>query len=67
MTKDEFVDWRRHPVTEDVFRLWRHRHDELIEMLVAQSHSMPPREQSEMFAAIKVYREILDMSPEDSE
>lgn len=64
---DDFIQWKQHPVTREVFRLWQHRHDELMERLIVQSTYMPEREQAETFAAIKVYREILVMSPEDTD
>lgn len=66
MTSKDFVDWKHHPMTVEVFRVWKHRHDELVEELINQSYSMEPRKQAEHFAAIKVYREILEMAPEET-
>lgn len=62
MTKSEFIDWKRSPVTQEVFKLFRERTAELTEQLIEQSIYGDPRKQAETAAAIKVYREVLDMS-----
>lgn len=67
MTSNDFVEWKHHPVTKEIFQAWKLRHDELLETLVDQSYSMEPRKLAETAAAIKVYREILEMSPGDAD
>lgn len=61
-SSNDFVEWKRHPVTKDIFRAWKSRHDELIDILVEQSYFADPRKLAETAAAIKVYREILEMT-----
>lgn len=65
MTKSDYLDWKHHPITEEIFEVFRRRHDELVEMLIEQSAYGEPRVLAEAAAAIKVYREILNMSPEE--
>lgn len=65
MTKSDYLDWKHHPITEEIFEVFRRRHDELIEMLISQSAYGHNEDARASAAAIKVYREILNMSPEE--
>lgn len=67
MTNIEFADWKHHPVTQEVFNAWRNRHNDLLEVLVEESNYGDPRKLAETAAAIKIYREILEMQPEGDE
>jgi hypothetical protein len=66
VTKQDFADWKRHPVTLEIFSVWKTRRDELIEKLIDITNHGDPRIIAETAASIKVYREILEMIPEDA-
>jgi hypothetical protein len=61
VTKEDFVEWKRNSVTQEIFSVWRKRAAELLDKLVNVSVYGDPRELAETAAAIKVYREILEM------
>lgn len=66
MTKEEFVDWKRHPVTEQVFSELRHRVDVLTAEVVEQAAYIPQSEIAEKTGAIKAIRDLLTIEFEET-
>ena len=64
VTKEEFVDWKTHPVTKEVFGTMRDRINELLEYLIEAAGSPKASEYS---GAIKAYREILEINYEETQ
>lgn len=60
MTKSDFAEWKRHPVTQEIFRAWADRRDELMERLPSEV-LFTPESIVRTAAAIKVYDEVLGM------
>lgn len=59
MTKSEFIDWKRHPVTQQVFSQLEQRVGDLVEALIED-----PR--PDLAAAIKAYRDLLNIDFEET-
>jgi hypothetical protein len=64
MTNSDFMDWKRHPVTQQVFSQLQERVAELVEALV-QNAGIDPITDSMNSGAIKAYRDLLTISYEE--
>ena len=62
MNKSDFIDWKRHPVTQVVFNQLASRVKELQEIL-GDSAGRNPIQDVEFVGAIKAYKDILRCSP----
>ena len=65
MTKSDFIDWKRHPVTEQVFSQLRQRIEYLKDELVGYAISGDPRELAQIAGAIKAMDDMLNIQFED--
>lgn len=65
MNKEDFVDWKRHPVTQQVFSMLEGRMREIGEMIIDLS-GRDPIQTAEYCGAIKAYRDITDITFEES-
>lgn len=66
MNKQDFVDWKRHPVTQVVFSQLQERVQNLYEML-GSSAGKDPAQDSQFVGAIKAYKDMLDIEFEVAE
>lgn len=67
MTRSDFMDWRKHPITEEVFSAFKVRREQLIERMIDLSNYGDPRDLAETASAIKVYGEILNLEAPDGD
>lgn len=65
MTKNDFIDWKRHPVTQQVFSQLSERIESLSLELVAQVASADPRAMAEKAGAIQAFQHILEIEFEE--
>ena len=66
MNKSDFIDWKRHPVTQVVFNQLASRVKELQEIL-GDSAGRNPSQDVEFVGAIKAYKDILNIEYEGNE
>lgn len=66
MNKADFIDWKRHPVTQVVFSQLSQRVSDLQEML-GQSAGENPLQDSKFVGAIQAYRDMLRIEYEGDE
>ena len=66
MTKEQFVDWKRHPVTVQVFSELEARAAVLTEELIQQTSYLPHSELAEKAGAIKAIRDLLNIEFEET-
>jgi hypothetical protein len=66
VTKSDFIDWKRHPVTQQVFSQLQDRVNQLKEELMAQAATIPQTELAEKAGAAKAFQHILDIDYEES-
>ena len=66
MTKNDFIDWKRHPVTQVMFAQLGKRIQEIYEILGEQAGLNPLRDR-ELVGAVKAYQDIINIEPEDTE
>jgi hypothetical protein len=70
MTKSEFVDWKGHPVTQEIFRQLQRRIVDLQDML-GESAGVDPRQDAVYVGAIKAYKDLItidyDVEEEESQ
>lgn len=66
MNKSDFVDWKRHPVTQVIFSQLNQRIDDLQSML-GQSAGVNPIQDSQYVGAIKAYQDMLQIEFESEE
>ncbi|CAB4240686.1 hypothetical protein UFOVP39_51 [uncultured Caudovirales phage] len=66
MNKSDFIDWKRHPVTQVVFNQLASRVKELQEIL-GDSAGRNPIQDVEFVGAIKAYKDILNIEYEGNE
>lgn len=64
MTKSDFAEWKRHPVTQEIFRAWADRRNELVERLPSEV-AFRQGDAAATSVAIMVYDEILNMEGPD--
>ena len=61
-TKQDFLDWKHHPVTQEVFIKIKALSDELTEKLIVMTGSSGPVECAETAGSIKAFRELLEIN-----
>ena len=66
MTKTDFQDWKRHPVTLEMFSILSRRIQEIYEILGEQAGLNPLRDR-ELVGAVLAYKDIINVEPEDTE
>jgi hypothetical protein len=66
VTKQEFFEWKQHPVTEQVFRQIAERITQIKEELMAQVAHVSQLELAEKAGAGKAFQHILDIDYEES-
>ena len=66
MNKADFVDWKRHPVTQVVFSQLNQRINDLRAML-GDSAGVNPVQDSNFVGAIQAYKDIVNIEYEGNE
>lgn len=66
MTKSDFFDWKRHPVTQQVFSQLQERISQLKDEIAAQVAHTPQLELAEKAGAAQAFQYILDIDYEES-
>lgn len=66
MNKADFVDWKRHPVTQVVFSQLKARIQDLQDML-GESAGQNPLQDTQFVGAIKAYKDMLLIDFEETE
>lgn len=66
MTKTDFHDWKRHPVTQQVFSQLQERIALLKDEVVAQAAHVSQLELAEKSGAIQAFQHILEIDYEES-
>lgn len=66
MTKSEFIDWKRHPVTQQVFAQLEGRVAEITEELIFSAGKDSVMD-AERAALIKAYRDLILIDYEESQ
>lgn len=64
MTREDFVDWKRHPVTQQVFSQLAERVRFFTDEIVEQTAYMSQSEMAEKAGAVKAIRDILNIEYE---
>ena len=59
MTKSDFIDWKRHPVTQQVFSQLEARITEIVDQMVTQAGYIDPRTNAYMGGSIAAYKDML--------
>ncbi len=65
MTNSEFADWKRHPVTQQIYAQLQERIDYYIECLVDNAGKNPIQD-VEYSTAIRAYRDIFSIQHEET-
>lgn len=66
MTKVDFYDWKRHPVTQEVFSQLQERLEEIKGQLVYQAVTADPRVLAERAGMAQAFKFVLDIDYEES-
>ena len=66
MNKADFIDWKRHPVTQVVFSQLNQRIEDLRSML-GDSAGVNPVQDSQFVGAIQAYKDIVNIEYEGDE
>ena len=66
MNKSDFIDWKRHPVTQVVFSQLNQRINDLRTML-GDSAGVNPVQDSNFVGAIQAYKDIVNIEYEGDE
>lgn len=66
MNKSDFIDWKRHPVTQVVFSQLNQRIEDLRAML-GDSAGVNPVQDSQFVGAIQAYKDIVNIEYEGDE
>lgn len=66
MNKADFVDWKRHPVTQVIFSQLNQRINDLQAML-GDSAGVNPVQDSQFVGAIKAYKDMVNIEYEGEE
>lgn len=66
MNKSDFIDWKRHPVTQVIFSQLNQRIDDLQAML-GDSAGVNPVQDSQFVGAIKAYKDMVNIEYEGEE
>jgi hypothetical protein len=61
VTQSDFSDWKRHPVTQQVFSQLSQRVADLIDEIVEQTATATTGEMAEKAGAIKAHRDFLNI------
>jgi hypothetical protein len=61
VTKSDFIDWKRHSVTQEVFSQLEGRINQLTEELISQTAYMSQSEMAEKAGAIKAFRDMIQI------
>jgi hypothetical protein len=61
VTKSDFIDWKRHPVTQQVYSQLNSRIAYFTEQLVEQAAYLDPRILAEKSGAIRAYQDMLNI------
>lgn len=67
MTANDLYDWKRHPVTQEVFSALSSRIASYTEELIMQTAFMSQSEMADKAGAIKAMRDVLNITFEDIE
>lgn len=67
MTKEDFVDWKRHPVTQQVFSQLAERAGLLNEELIFQVALLPQSQMAEKAGYIKAIRDLVNIEYEEGD
>lgn len=65
MTKQDFLDWKEHPVTKEVLAHLNQRAAFYTEEVIAQTHYMSQSEMAWRTGAIQAIRDLLDIDFEE--
>jgi hypothetical protein len=60
--KEDFYDWKKHPITEVVFSTLKARMEYLQEEMVEQASTVSQAELAEKAGAIKAIRDLLNIT-----
>jgi|TARA_R110000868_G_scaffold57343_1_gene177191 hypothetical protein len=66
LNKSDFIDWKRHPVTQVIFSQLNQRIDDLQAML-GDSAGVNPVQDSQFVGAIKAYKDMVNIEYEGEE
>ncbi len=66
MNKNDFTDWKRHPVTQVVFSQLTQRIADIQEILSEQAGANPIQDR-EFVGAIKAYKDMVNIEYEEGE
>lgn len=66
MNKSDFIDWKRHPVTQVVFSQLHQRISDIQEILSEQAGANPVQDR-EFVGAIKAYRDMVNIEYDEQE
>jgi hypothetical protein len=66
VTKQDFVDWKNHPVTETIFRMLRERMDDYKDQMVFDAVDGDPRRMAYNAGIIHAFKEVLNTTYEES-
>ena len=64
MTKSDFIDWKRHPVTQQVFSQLTERINYMTQTLI-ETAGKDPIGDSKLSGGIQAYRDMIDIEFED--
>lgn len=64
---DDFHSWKHHPITQMVMEELKFRIMSLTDELVEQTPTSDPREMAYKVGAIKAYRDVLEIQPEEAQ
>lgn len=59
-TKDEWADWKNHPMTKEFFKAVRIEREEALQRLAAGQYSEEPGKQALVIGMINSFTKILD-------
>ncbi|CAB4132731.1 hypothetical protein UFOVP248_77 [uncultured Caudovirales phage] len=66
MNKSDFIDWKRHPVTQVIFSQLNQRIDDL-QVMLGDSAGVNPVQDSQFVGAIKAYKDMVNIEYEGEE
>lgn len=61
VTKEQWLSWKEHPITEHFFEMLRSRREDIIEML-AYGNVENPKKQDIMLGAVGAYTHVLGIT-----
>ena len=66
MTRSDFVEWKRHPITQEIFSQLAARAKEYSETIVASVHDADVRELSRKAGIVEAFNFLLNIEYEES-